>query len=174
MIFRFFRRKRTTDTAPIVREQVIDEPMVHVPFRNHVPYVNPDIIKMFAMAISEFKEMINKNKQKTQKAMRITLILKLITTLASIYSISAWLEDHDKANWWALILVLSEIAGVLLDTLPFFQQRIELPKVKLKLEHIYFDMIEDFNMFQRAEIDEKEALRRYWSHRRSWVQATSK
>lgn len=108
---------------------------------------------------------------KAQKAMRVTLWLKLLVTMSSIYSISAWLKDHHHANIWALILVVSEVAGVLLDTLPYFQQRMELPKMKLILEHIYFDIIKDFSKFERGELEEKEALRRYWEHRKNWIKS---
>ena len=101
--------------------------------------------------------------------MRITLWLKLLLTISSIYSVSAWLKDHHHANIWALILIISEVAGVLLDTLPYFQQRIELPKLKLALAHVYYDMAEDFYKFERGELNENEALRRLLSHRRTWL-----
>lgn len=137
----------------------------------HEEFANSDIVKMYSMSIEQFNSKINDIKSKAQKAMRVTLWLKLLITLSSIYSISAWLNDHHHANIWALILVISEVAGVLLDTLPYFQQRIELPKLKLSLEHVYFELIQDYCHFERGEIDEKEALRRYWSHRKAWVKA---
>lgn len=132
---------------------------------------NADIAKMYCMSIEEFNTKIQDTKAKAQKAMRVTLWLKLIVTLSSIYSIAEWLKSHDHANTWALILVVSEVAGVLLDTLPYFQQRIELPKMKLNLEAIYFDLIRDFVKFERCELTEDEAIRRYWDHRRKWVSA---
>lgn len=131
--------------------------------------INPDIVKMYSMSIEEFNTKLDDIKKKAQKAMRFTLWLKLIVTLSSIYSISEWLQDHHKAHIWPLILVISEVAGVLLDTLPYFQQRIELPKLKLGLSHIYFDLIEDFVMFERGELSEDEAIRRYWAHRTNWI-----
>lgn len=133
--------------------------------------LNMDIVKMYSMSIEEFNKKIQEIKDKSQKAMRVTLWLKLLVTLSSIYSISAWLHNHHHANIWALILVISEVAGVLLDTLPYFQQRMELPKLKLSLEHIYFEFIVDSIEYQRGEISEKEAIRRYWSHRKAWVKA---
>lgn len=133
--------------------------------------LNIDIVKMYAMSIEEFNKKIQEVKDKAQKAMRVTLWLKLLITLSSIYSISAWLHNHHHANIWALVLIISEVAGVLLDTLPYFQQRIELPKLKLSLEHVYFEFITDSIKYQRGEISEKEAIRRYWSHRKAWVKA---
>ena len=134
-------------------------------------FANSDIVKMYSMSVEQFNSKINDIKSKAQKAMRVTLWLKLLITLSSIYSISAWLHNHHHANIWALVLIISEVAGVLLDTLPYFQQRIELPKLKLSLEHVYFELIQDYCHFERGEIDEKEALRRYWSHRKAWVKA---
>ena len=131
--------------------------------------LNIDIVKMYAMSIEEFNKKIQEVKDKAQKAMRVTLWLKLLITLSSIYSISAWLHNHHHANIWALVLIISEVAGVLLDTLPYFQQRIELPKLKLSLEHVYFEFITDSIKYQRGEISEKEAIRRYWSHRKAWA-----
>ena len=169
MIKRFFIRRPKTQHYHL--EKLPDN---NDNFTNNTNiYINPDIVKLYAMTIEEFNTKIQQNKQKSQKAMRITLILKLLLTLSSIFSIASWLKSHNHDNIWALILVISEVSGVLLDTLPYFQQRIELPKVKIKLEHIYFDMIRDFNKFQRGELDEREAQRRYWSHRRSWIQSTS-
>lgn len=133
--------------------------------------LNIDIVKMYAMSIEEFNKKIQEVKDKAQKAMRVTLWLKLLITLSSIYSISAWLHNHHHANIWALVLIISEVAGVLLDTLPYFQQRIELPKLKLSLEHVYFEFITDSIKYQRGEISEKEAIRRYWSHRKAWAKA---
>ena len=133
--------------------------------------LNMDIVKMYSMSIEEFNKKIQEIKDKAQTAMRVTLWLKLLVTLSSIYSISAWLHNHHHANIWALVLVISEVAGVLLDTLPYFQQRMELPKLKLSLEHIYFEFIVDSIEYQRGEISEKEAIRRYWSHRKAWVKA---
>lgn len=133
--------------------------------------LNMDIVKMYAMSIEEFNKKIQETKDKAQKAMRVTLWLKLLITLSSIYSISSWLHNHHHANIWALVLIISEVAGVLLDTLPYFQQRIELPKMKLTLEHIYFEFMGDSIKYQRQEIDEREAIRRYWSHRKAWAEA---
>ena len=138
---------------------------------NDKPYINPDITKMYSMSIEEFNSKIKETHQKAQKAMRITLWLKLLLTMSSIYSISAWLKSHHHANIWALVLIVSEVSGVLLDTLPYFQQRMELPKMKLKLEHIYFDIIRDFVKFERGELKEDEAIRRYWDHRKNWVKS---
>lgn len=130
-----------------------------------------NILKMYQGTLDEMNMHIDQTKTKAQRAMRITLTLKLIVTLSSIYSISAWLKDHHHANIWALILVISEVAGVLLDTLPYFQQRIELPKMKILLEHIELDLKIDMLHFERGEVDDAEALRRYFSHRKTWAKA---
>lgn len=131
--------------------------------------INPDVVKLYATSIEEFNVKLDQIKSKAQKAMRVTLWLKLLVTMSSIYSISQWLQDHHKANTWALILVISEVSGVLLDTLPYFQQRIELPKLKLGLSHIYFELIGDFVMYERGEMTDDEAIRRYWVHRKNWI-----
>lgn len=131
--------------------------------------INPDVVKLYATSIEEFNVKIDQIKSKAQKAMRVTLWLKLLVTMSSIYSISQWLHDHHRANTWALILVISEVSGVLLDTLPYFQQRIELPKLKLGLSHIYFELIGDFVMYERGEMTDDEAIRRYWVHRKNWI-----
>lgn len=132
-------------------------------------YSNSDITRLFASSLEEFNAKMEDLKSKAQTAMRVTLWLKLLITMSSIYSISAWLKDHHHANIWALILVISEVAGVLLDTLPYFQQRIELPKLKLALSHIYYDLATDFYKFQRGELSENEAIRRLFAHRKAWV-----
>lgn len=131
--------------------------------------INPDVVKLYSMSAEEFNAKLDQIKNKAQTAMRVTLWLKLLVTMSSIYSISQWLHDHNKANTWALILVISEVSGVLLDTLPYFQQRIELPKLKLGLSHIYFELIQDFVMYERGEMTDDEAIRRYWVHRKNWV-----
>lgn len=134
-------------------------------------YSNSDIVRLYASSLEEFNAKMDDIKTKAQKAMRITLWLKVLVTLASIYSISSWLHDHHHSNVWALILVISEVSGVLLDTLPYFQQRIELPKLKLGLSHIYYDLSADFYKFQRGELSENEALRRLFAHRKAWLKA---
>lgn len=134
---------------------------------------NPDVMRLYASTMEEFRTKIRDLESKALKAMRITLMLKVLITLSSIYSISAWLEDHHRANTWALILVISEVAGVLLDTLPYFQQRIEIPKMKVKLEHIYFELVENFSDFERGKLSEDEALRRYFANRKAWIKTVS-
>jgi len=65
--------------------------------------------------------------------------LKVIVAFASISAIGAWLRANGNAEIWALILIFAQIADMLFDTLPYFQQRISLPQQQLKLEHIEID-----------------------------------
>jgi len=128
-----------------------------------------DIVKMYQSTLTEFNELIHQTEIKAQKAMRITTWLKVIVAFASIYSIGSWLQKHGEGEVWALILIFAEVADMLFDTLPYFQQRVELPQMKLKLEHILIEFASDLTQLERNTIDENEALRRYYNHRKSWL-----
>lgn len=128
-----------------------------------------DIIKEYKEFWDDMRQLIDQTQKKAQKAMRITLWLKVIVAFASIYSIGSWLRKHGSGEVWALILIFAEVADMLFDTLPYFQQRVELPKMKLKLEHVEIELKRDMFKFERGEIDEEEALRRYFSHRKAWL-----
>ena len=128
-----------------------------------------DIVKMYQSTLTEFNELIHQTELKAQRAMRITTWLKVIVAFASIYSIGSWLRKHGSGELWALILIFAEVADMLFDTLPYFQQRIELPQMKLKLEHILIEFASDLTQLERDTIDENEALRRYYNHRKSWL-----
>ena len=128
-----------------------------------------DIVKMYQSTLTEFNELIHQTELKAQRAMRITTWLKVIVAFASIYSIGSWLRKHGSGELWALILIFAEVADMLFDTLPYFQQRIELPQMKLKLEHILIEFASDLTQLERNTIDENEALRRYYNHRKSWL-----
>ena len=130
---------------------------------------NIDLIKMYTETWDEFKKEIEQTKQKLQRAMRVTMILKVIVAFASITAIGAWLKDHGHKEIWAMILIFSEIADMLFDTLPYFQQRITLPPQITKLDHIEVDLKQDLLLFETSQIDKEEALRRYFSHRRTWI-----
>ena len=128
-----------------------------------------DIVKMYQSTLTEFNELIHQTELKAQRAMRITTWLKVIVAFASIYSIGSWLQKHGSGELWALILIFAEVADMLFDTLPYFQQRIVLPQMKLKLEHILIEFASDLTQLERDTIDENEALRRYYNHRKSWL-----
>ena len=128
-----------------------------------------DIVKMYQSTLTEFNELIHQTELKAQRAMRITTWLKVIVAFASIYSIGSWLRKHGSGELWALILIFAEVADMLFDTLPYFQQRIELPQMKLKLEHILIEFASDLTQLERDTIDENEALWRYYNHRKSWL-----
>lgn len=128
-----------------------------------------DTLKMYQETWDEMKKLIEETKTKAQKAMRVTLWLKIIVSIASISAIASWLKDHGHKEIWALILIFSEIANMLLDNLPYFQQRINLPQMKLKMEHIEIELKSDMLQFERGDINEEEALRRYFSHRKAWL-----
>lgn len=131
-----------------------------------------------ADVLKEYKEfwdntiaLIGQTKRKAQKAMRITLWLKVIVAFASVYAIGAWLQKHGHGEIWALVLIFAEIADMLFDTLPYFQQRIILPKMQLKLEHIELDLKADMFRLECGEIGIEEAMRRYFEHRKTWIKA---
>lgn len=128
-----------------------------------------DILKEYKEFWDDAIIKIKQVETKAQKAMRITLWLKVIVAFASIYSIGAWLRKHGSGELWALILIFAEVADMLFDTLPYFNQRIELPQMKLKLEHIEIELKRDMFKFERGDIDEEEALRRYFAHRKAWL-----
>lgn len=128
-----------------------------------------EISKMYKETLTEMNGLIHQTELKAQKAMRITLWLKVIVAFASVYSIGAWLRKHGNGEVWALILIFGEIADMLFDTLPYFQQRVELPQMKLKMEHILIELESDGTQFDRGDILEDEALRRYYSHRKAWL-----
>lgn len=99
------------------------------------------------------------------------LWLKVIVAFASISAIGAWLRANGNAEIWALIQIFAQIADMLFDTLPYFQQRITLPQQKLKLEHIEIDFKKDLLQFELGLLTEEEAFRRYFEHRISWIKA---
>lgn len=128
-----------------------------------------EITKMYEGTWTDMNALIHQTELKAQKAMRVTLWLKVIVAFASIYSIGAWLRKHGEGEVWALILIFGEIADMLFDTLPYFQQRVTLPQMKLKMEHIFLELESDRIQFDRGEISEDEAIRRYFSHRKAWL-----
>lgn len=131
--------------------------------------MNANILKEYKEFWDDAQAKIKQVETKAQRAMRITLWLKVIVAFASVYSIGSWLQKHGNGEIWALILIFAEIADMLFDTLPYFNQRIELPKMKLKLEHIELNVKRDMFKFERGEISEEEALRRYFEHRGAWL-----
>jgi len=126
---------------------------------------------MYQETWDEMKKLIEEVKTKSQRAMRITLWLKVIVAFASISAIGAWQRANGNAEIWALILIFAQIADMLFDTLPYFQQRITLPQQQLKLEHIEIDLKKDLLQFELGLITEEEAFRRYFEHRKSWIKA---
>lgn len=128
-----------------------------------------DILKEYKEFWDDARTKIKQVETKAQRAMRITLWLKVIVAFASVYSIGAWLQKHGNGELWALILIFAEIADMLFDTLPYFNQRIQLPQMKLKLEYIELDLKRDMFSFERGEITEDEALRRYFENRAAWL-----
>lgn len=132
---------------------------------------NIDIVKLYNQTYEEMRTKISDINQKNKRAMKVTLVLKLTVAIISIGAISSWLKSHGHKEIWAGILILGEIADVLLDNLPYFQQQITLPKMKIKLEHIELDVQKDLIKFERGEIDSTEAIRRYFMHRDRWTKS---
>ena len=132
---------------------------------------NIDIIKMYTETDDEMKALIHETDKKAKRALRITVWLKIIVSLVSVSAIASWLKYHGHKEIWALLLILSELADMLLDNLPYFNQRIHLPQMKIKLEHIEIELKSDLLQFERGIIDEDEAVRRYFANRKAWLKA---
>ena len=136
-----------------------------------VDITNLDIIKMYTETDEEMKALIHETDKKAKKALRITVWLKIIVSLVSVSAIASWLKYHGHKEIWALLLIFSELADMLLDNLPYFNQRINLPQMKIKLEHIEIELKSDLLQFERGIIDEDEAIRRYFANRKAWLKA---
>ena len=132
---------------------------------------NIDIIKMYTETDDEVKALIHQTDKKAKKALRITVWLKIIVSLVFVSAIASWLKYHGHKEIWAFLLIFSQLADMLLDNLPYFNQRINLPQMKIKLEHIEIELKSDLLQFERGIIDEDEAVRRYFANRKAWLKA---
>lgn len=105
--------------------------------------------------------------------MRIVLWMKIILSLASVAAVGAWLKGHGAKELWAVIILGSKIADVMLDTLPYVQQKEKLPQLKLKLVDIYLEIENDYTLLQQNQITDDEAVKKLFAHRNTWVKSLS-
>lgn len=137
-------------------------------------YDSPQNIKHeYQNVLREFDQEIKQVEQKAQRAMRVTLWIKIILSFASISAVGAWLKNHRMAETWALIIVLAEIADAMMDTLPYLQQRIQLPQLKIKLVDIMLEVERDYMLLCNDELTDKVALQRLYAHRNTWIKSLS-
>lgn len=123
--------------------------------------------------LKTFDEEIKQVEKKAQRAMRVILWLKILLAVAGVGAVGAWLRNHHARELWAVIILGSKIADEMLDTLPYAQQRVKLPQLKLKLVDIYLEMQRDLMVFEKGQITEDEAIDRYYNHRNTWIKSLS-
>ena len=132
-----------------------------------------NINQKYIDTIKEFQKEVDNVDKKSQKAMRITLWLNIIIAVAGIGAVGAWLSDKGVKELWAMIIIFSKVADVMIDTLPFSEQRIKLPQLKLKLVDIVMEMERDQLSFERGNITEDEAINKFYDHRNAWIKSLS-
>lgn len=94
----------------------------------------------YRLTLAQYMEEIKKVETKAKRAMRITLWLKIILSIATVSAVGAWLKGHGAKEVWAFIIVLAELADAMMNTLPYAEQRTKLPQMKIKLTDIYVEM----------------------------------
>lgn len=132
-----------------------------------------EIKREYEDMLKEYDQEIKQVEQKAQRAMRITLWIKIVLSFASISAVGAWLKNHKMAETWALVIVFAEIADAMMDTLPYMQQRIHLPQLKIKLVDIYLEVEHDYMLLSAGEMSDRDALERLYSHRNAWIKSLS-
>lgn len=108
---------------------------------------------------------------KAQRAMRVTLWLKIIMAIATVSAVGAWLQNHQVKELWAVIILGAKIADVMFDTLPYMQQRITLPQLKIKLVDIMLEMHHDLDRLNAGRITDTEATNSYYAHLNAWTKS---
>lgn len=132
-----------------------------------------EIIEKYNQELTTMDQEIKQTEQKAQRAMRVILWLKILLAVASVGAVGAWLKNHDAKEIWAVIILGSKIADEMLDTLPYAQQRVKLPQLKLKLVDIYLEMEQDLARLKRGDITEEQGLQKFYDHRNTWVKSLS-
>lgn len=69
-----------------------------------------DIKQKYIDTLNEYDAEIKKTDKKAQKAMRVTLWLKIIVAFISVGAIASWLKDHGHKEIWALLLIFGQLA----------------------------------------------------------------
>ena len=131
------------------------------------------IINRYGTTLEEYAAEIKQTEKKAKRAMRVVLWMKIILSIATVTAVGGWLKNHQAKELWAFIIVLAELSDAMIDTLPYADQRVKLPQLKLKLVDIYIEMQHDMIRFERGDIGEIEALDRYYNHRNTWVKSLS-
>lgn len=130
-----------------------------------------DIISQYVLRLDEYDREIKNTETKAHKAMRITLWLKIILSIATVAAVGSWLKGHGAKEVWAFIIVLAELADAMMNTLPFADQKSRLPQLKIKLVDIYFEMERDLIRLKQGDITEAEAIDRFYNHQNTWAKA---
>lgn len=125
----------------------------------------------YELTLAEYKQAITQVETKARRAMRITLWLKIILSIATVSAVGAWLKGHGAKEVWAFIIVLAELADAMMDTLPYAEQRRNLPQTKTKLNDIFIEMEQDMMRLETGQITENDALEKYFAHRDAWGKA---
>lgn len=128
-----------------------------------------DIASQYRLKLDEFDREIKKVENKAKKAMRFVLWMKVILSIATVAAVGSWLKGHGAKEVWAFIIVLAELADAMMDTLPYAEQRVKLPQLKLKLVDIYFEVERDLVRYQRKELTGEQAIDRYYNHINTWA-----
>lgn len=132
-----------------------------------------EVLAKYQELIDKCQHEIQQTEQKAQRAMRIVLWMKIILALASVAAVGAWLKGHEAKELWAVIILGSKIADVMLDTLPYAQQKEKLPQLKLKLVDLFLEIENDYMLLQRNEITPDKAIKKLYAHRNAWVKSLS-
>lgn len=125
----------------------------------------------YKLTLEQYMQEIQQVETKAKRAMRITLWLKIILSIATVSAVGAWLKGHGAKEVWAFIIVLAELADAMMNTLPYAEQRTKLPQMKIKLTDIYVEMEHDLTRLETGQITETDALEKYFAHRDTWGKA---
>lgn len=125
----------------------------------------------YRLTLEQYMQEIQQVETKARRAMRITLWLKIILSIATVSAVGAWLKGHGAKEVWAFIIVLAELADAMMNTLPYAEQRTKLPQMKIKLTDIYVEMEHDLTRLETGQITETDALEKYFAHRDTWGKA---
>ena len=130
-------------------------------------------ITKYRVTLSQYEAEIKQLEKKTKRAIRITLWFKIILSVATVAAVGSWLRGHGAKEVWAFIIVLAELADAMMNTLPYAEQRKNLPQMKIKVADIYVEMEHDLMRLETGQITEVEALEKYFNHRNAWGKALS-
>lgn len=127
----------------------------------------------YRVTLAQYEAEIKKLEQKAKRAMRVTLWFKIILSVATVTAVGSWLRGHGAKEVWAFIIVLAELADAMMNTLPYADQRVKIPQMKIKLADVYVEMEHDLMRLETGQITEVEALGKYFDHRNAWGKALS-